>query len=217
MKSNFELVRAANDAALAEMVARRWLPQITPPYAVALSGGRIAVKFFQALAAEANGRLRHPAIHFFFADERCVPPDDPDSNYRLVHEHLINSSTIAPAQVHRLATAEQASRELLEVCAGELDMVFLGMGEDGHVASLFPGDLRMDTPDIYRPVVAPKPPPERLTIGLPPILAARDVWVLVSGPGKEQALQQSLEPAGKTPLARVLQRRAQTVIYTDLR
>jgi 6-phosphogluconolactonase len=224
MNPNAELLRAANDTALAEMVAERWLPQLKQPYAFAVSGGRIAVKFFQALAVRAKGKLCHPEINLFFADERCVPRDHSESNFRLVEEHLINTGAVAVKQVHRIAgeriphmAADAASGDLLETCLGVLDMIFLGMGEDGHIASLFPGDPLLDSPDVYRAVVAPKPPPNRVTLGLALIARAKNVWVLASGPGKETALQRSLAATGDTPLARLLTARKETLIFTDVR
>ena len=69
---------------------------------------------------------------------------------------------------------------------------------------------------IYRPVIAAKPPPHRITLGYPAIAAALQVWVLASGPGKENALRESLSPLGHTPLARVLRSRAHTRIFTDI-
>jgi len=97
--------------------------------------------------------------------------------------------------------------------------VFLGMGEEGHVASLFPGEPEeiAASPAVYRPVTVPKPPPRRITLGYPAIRAARQVWVLAAGPGKAPALRQSLDPAGNTPLARVLKERRHTCILTDSR
>ncbi len=100
-----------------------------------------------------------------------------------------------------------------------LDLIFLGMGEDGHVASLFPGEpesLRAD-PSVYRAIAnSPKPPPNRVTLGYPAIAAAREVWVLASGAGKEAALRESLQPDGQTPLAQVLQSRERTRVFTDI-
>ena len=98
-----------------------------------------------------------------------------------------------------------------------LDLVFLGLGEDGHVASLFPEETEADRAShaIYRPVIATKPPPRRITLGYPAIAAAREVWVLASGAGKEDALRKSL--AGReTSLERVIGLRAHTRIFTDI-
>jgi 6-phosphogluconolactonase len=84
------------------------------------------------------------------------------------------------------------------------------------VASLFPGDTEaLETPAVYRAVTGPKPPPRRITLGYPVLAAAREVWVLASGVGKQEALQASLTPPGDTPLARVLQSRSNTEIFTD--
>jgi 6-phosphogluconolactonase len=92
------------------------------------------------------------------------------------------------------------------------------MGEDGHTASLFPGEAAsvMEDPAMYRAVTATKPPPRRITLGYGAIAAAREAWVLASGKGKEAALRESLSPAGRTPLARVLRMRSLTRIYTDV-
>ena len=99
-----------------------------------------------------------------------------------------------------------------------LDLIILGMGEDGHVASLFPGapEEVARCKSVYLPVVASKPPPRRITISFATIAAARQVWVLASGAGKERALRESLSANGKTPLACVLQERARTSIFTDI-
>ena len=97
-----------------------------------------------------------------------------------------------------------------------IDLVFLGMGEDSHVASLFPGDTEaVQSRAVYRAVIGPKPPPRRITLGYPALAAAREVWVLASGAGKAGALRDSLAKDGDTPLARVLQSRDKTEILTD--
>jgi 6-phosphogluconolactonase len=97
-------------------------------------------------------------------------------------------------------------------------MIFLGMGEDGHVASLFPGELpeAISDPAIYRTVTAVKPPPRRMTLGYGMLAAALEVWLLASGRGKEGALKESLSPKGGTPLSRVLRSRTRTRILTDI-
>jgi 6-phosphogluconolactonase len=91
------------------------------------------------------------------------------------------------------------------------------MGEDGHVASLFPGESEtaMSDPALFRDVTAVKPPPLRITMGYGLIAQARQVWVLASGAGKQAALRESLS-AASTPLGRVIRQRADTRIYSDL-
>lgn len=164
--------------------------------------------------------------HFFWADERCVPPDHPESNYRTARELLLEPLAIPLSHTHRIrgeddpaSAAKSASDELLFIVAKNpqgfpiLDLVFLGMGEDGHVASLFPGAPSQR--GIYYPVTGPKPPPRRITLSYDVIVAARDVWVLVSGQGKQAALARSLTPGGDTPLARVVQGHNGTRIFCD--
>jgi 6-phosphogluconolactonase len=232
----FELISFPGPAELAAAVAGRWLDQLAgrresnAEYSTALSGGRIARDFFTEVAEQALKRRVSPAgVHFFWADERCVPPSDPESNYRVARELLFAPLKIPAEQIHRVRGEEDdaaAVREAVEsICAAApqekgqpvLDMIFLGMGEDGHVASLFPGEPVevISSPAVYRAVTAVKPPPRRITLGYGVLAAAREVWVLVSGGGKEQALRESLAAQGKTPLARVLRSRAQTKIFTD--
>ena len=101
-----------------------------------------------------------------------------------------------------------------------LDLIFLGMGEDGHVASLFPG-VPLQKLDSAVPFLfienSPKPPPRRISLNYAAIAAAKQVWVLVSGAGKAPALRESLRPGGRTPLARVLQLCSRTRIFCDFR
>jgi 6-phosphogluconolactonase len=98
-------------------------------------------------------------------------------------------------------------------------VIFLGLGEDGHIASLMPNasPAVLESREPYLHVSnSPKPPPNRLTMSYPVLAAAKNVWALVTGAGKAEALRDSLKPDGKTPFARVLRSRPQTVIYTDL-
>ncbi len=239
-----ELLSYPSDGALAKAAAGDWLQELRVnagkagnlPYTVALSGGRIAKTFFteivrQAQAKPEAGKNLFQRVHFFWADERCVPPSDPESNYAIARQLLFEPLQIPNAQIHRLrgegpeplALSEAVSDicRAAPVVRGQpvLDVVFLGMGEDGHVASLFPGEpeeVMADTA-IYRAVTAVKPPPRRITMGFGVIAAATEVRVLVSGAGKEKALAESLSATGKTPLARVLRQRVQTKILADIK
>jgi 6-phosphogluconolactonase len=233
-----ELHSFATDDALAGAVVDRWLDVLaaraddTTPYCVALSGGRIANKFFAAAARRASAKpAAFRPVHFFWADERCVPPTDPESNFGLAKAFLLDPLAIAPDRIHRVRgeisppwAAAEAEAEICRIApmndSGQplLDVAFLGMGEDGHVASLFPGawEEAVRVKSVYLPVVASKPPPQRITLNFAALVAARHIWVLASGAGKENALRKSLSADGTTPLARVLQAREQTLIFTDL-
>ncbi len=201
------------------------------PILVALSGGRIARQFFRAVTeafVESKQPLSH--VHFFWADERCVPPSDLESNFRLASEFLLKPLQVSPDNIHRIrgeeapeVAAAAAEQELRDLCKQQgrvvgLDLVLLGMGEDGHVASLFPGEStpEMNLPALYRPVKAVKPPPQRVTLGYGALCEATQVWVLASGAGKEAALHTSLEPEPRTPMGRVLHSRKGSRIYTEL-
>ncbi len=233
---HLETIKAATTVALAQTAAERCLLLCSASSGqtklVALSGGRVAQDFFRAVARLAQERgqsLTH--VHWFWADERCVPPDHADSNYRSAAELLLTLLGLPSQNIHRLRgedepeqAAREAEKELRQFAQSTtdgqpvLDLVLLGMGEDGHVASLFPGETEavMESVAVYRAVTASKPPPRRLTLGYGAIAAAREVWVLASGAGKEAALRESLSPTGRTPLARVLRVRDQTRIFTDI-
>ncbi|HEY5234255.1 MAG TPA: 6-phosphogluconolactonase [Verrucomicrobiae bacterium] len=234
---NFELISFASADELAARAASAWLDEIAAanhaarPHCVALSGGRIALKFFASVVEQAKERkISFGLVHFFWADERCVPPDDAESNFRAAHELLFAPLRINDAQIHRIhgedspeIAAQKATMDIGHIASknsgGEpiLDLIFLGLGEDGHVASLFPGKTEgTNSADIFCAVKnSPKPPPNRVTLSYATIAAARNVWVLASGAGKETALRESLLPDGKTPLAKVIQSRPQTKIFAD--
>jgi 6-phosphogluconolactonase len=234
---NFELISFASADELASRAASAWLDEIAAtnhaakPHNVALSGGRIALKFFTSVVAQAKAReISLGLAHFFWADERCVPPDDAESNFRAAHERLFAPLRINDAQIHRIhgedspeIAAQKATMDIGHIApkspAGQpvLDLIFLGMGEDGHVASLFPGKMEGTMPaDIFCAVTnSPKPPPNRVTLSYAAIAAAKNVWVLASGAGKETALRESLSPSEKTPLAKVIQSRPLTKIFSD--
>jgi 6-phosphogluconolactonase len=239
---NFELISFANADELAARAASAWLDEIAAanhaarPHCVALSGGRIALKFFTSVVAQTRAReISLGLVHFFWADERCVPPDDAESNFRAAHELLFAPLEISESQIHRIrgedspeAAVKIAEAELRRfVSPGKsgrpvLDLIFLGMGEDGHVASLFQNAMPKKSEIANRNesfiVVngSPKPPPRRISLNYAAIAAAKQVWVLASGSGKEIALKASLNANGRTPLAKVIQMRPQTKVFSDI-
>jgi 6-phosphogluconolactonase len=154
----------------------------------ALSGGTTPRRAYELLGE----RLPDWSdIHFWFADERCVDPDDPESNYRLVRETLdAPGATIHRAQgeLGPEAGAAAYAAELRDVV---LDVALLGMGPDGHTASLFPGHQELRAEGIAIGVHdSPKPPPERITLTLPYLGESRRLVLLVTGSVKAEPLAQ---------------------------
>lgn len=236
--SRYELRRYPDADRLAHEAAADWLRLAQAmrnsgvAQTVALAGGRIAQRFFQSAASLARGETGVlDQVEFFWGDERCVPADHPESNFALARMHLLDPLGVAACRRHRIQGeappdqgASEAEMDLRRAVQSNgdgqpiLDLVFLGMGEDGHVASLFPGETEATvfSRAVYRSVTAVKPPPQRITLGYGTLAAAREVWVLASGPGKAEALRNSLASDGITPLARLLRLRQHTRILTDL-
>jgi 6-phosphogluconolactonase len=233
---NVELISCATADELASRAAGAWLDEIESAnrggkmHCVALSGGRITQKFFTATVTQAKKRVvSFERVHFFWADERCVPPTSPESNFKPANELLFAPLKIPSSQIHRIRgedspqiavkLAEDELRRFAPDKDGQpmLDLIFLGMGEDGHVASLFPDSLfqKLDSAVSFLAIEnSPKPPPRRISLRYAAIAAAKQVWVLVSGAGKEAVLRESLRPGGQTPLARVIQSRSRTKIFS---
>jgi 6-phosphogluconolactonase len=195
----------ADSAALAQRAADRFIELVGAALHardvahVALAGGSTPRAMNALLSAEPRrSALDWTKVRFFFGDERCVPPDDAESNYRMTRETLLDPLAIAPAQVHRIAgeddppSAAQAYEAVLTADLGPgliFDLVFLGMGPDGHTASLFPGTLA--AMDMSRAVVAnfvPKFDRYRITITPRVINAARHVTITAGGAEKADAL-----------------------------
>jgi 6-phosphogluconolactonase len=184
-------------------------------FTLALAGGATPRRLYALLAdagAPFRGLIPWESTHVFFGDERPVPPDHPDSNYRMAREALL--AQVAVGSVHRIRGEEPGAAEAYEaelrsffgLPAGgpppRLDVVLLGLGPDGHTASLFPGTAAVD--ETVRWVVSPFVPQlgsRRVTVTLPVLNQARAVIFLVSGAQKAATLARVLAPApGAAPL-----------------
>ena len=220
---------AADAAALARQAADLFTTLATEAaqeyrsLSVALGGGSTPKAMYELLASDAyRERIQWPLIHFFWGDERYVPADHPDSNYRMAYDALLSRVPVPAANIHRMATedsdeeaaaraAEQDLREHFKLAAGDLprfDLILLGLGDDGHTASLFPGKPAVAITDrlvVATPPGRLPPPVDRLTLTLPVINNAAHVVFLVAGAGKAAALQSVLHPgAGESlPASRV--------------
>jgi 6-phosphogluconolactonase len=163
-----------------------------------LAGGTTPKRAYELLA-ELDVEWGRVAV--LFGDERCVPPDHPDSNYRMAKESLLDRVT--PATVYRMPAElgpDEAADLYAEVVAyvAPFDFVLLGVGEDGHVASLFPGHPLLKATGLTAGIRdSPKPPPERVTLTLDVIRDARQVLILASGAGKARAV--ALARRGESP------------------
>lgn len=159
------------------------------PRTVVLAGGQAGLAVYRRLAGETYD---WPGVDVFFADERCVPPDDPDSNFRAANETLLSR---VPARVHRMPgeTCDGASYEAeLRAMYGDrvpqFDFALLGLGPDGHAASLFAGDPALDE-KVRWVVRVSRPDHERMTMTLPLLSAIRLVVFLAAGETKRDALR----------------------------
>jgi 6-phosphogluconolactonase len=183
------------DAAAAEACAQEMLALIgaardaTGHATVAISGGSSPKPMFAKMAAAGfdwNG------VHIFFVDERCVPPTDSASNYKMANESLLQPAKIPAAQVHRIL-GEIDPHEAARRYAGELppvfDIIHRGIGPDAHTASLFPGDpLIDDRTNLTAATYAAKFNQWRVTLLPAALLAAKHTLVLASGADKAEAL-----------------------------
>ncbi|HMJ05753.1 MAG TPA: 6-phosphogluconolactonase [Chthoniobacterales bacterium] len=185
-------------------------------FRIALSGGRTPRPVYEELA-RAGGDLPWERVFITFGDERCVPPDDEQSNYRMARESLLLPAAVPERSVARLRgeidpqLAAQEYEDQLNVLAvqkGEMtyrhDLILLGLGDDGHTASLFPGTAALE--ETTRNVTAnfvPKFDAWRLTFTIPLIAHARKVCFLVDGSKHRDLLEKVLQPDSDYPATRV--------------
>jgi 6-phosphogluconolactonase len=184
-----------------------------------LAGGHTPQRLYEILAAEYRERIAWNRTHLFWGDERYVAPDDPLSNYRMARESLIDPLALPPENVHPMPTSfadpDEAARAYEQSMRGHFgaegprfDLVLLGIGPEGHTASLFPGSPALEERQRWVvPVRVPAQPPLRLTLTLAAIDAATQVFFLVSGADKRAIVAKLLslgpEESGGYPAARV--------------
>jgi 6-phosphogluconolactonase len=209
-------------------------------FAVALSGGSTPRRLYRLLAGDGDPRRRARipwiATHVFWTDERRVPPDSPSSNYRAAWEPLLSQVPIPPAQIHRMRGEdpdagraarlyERELRSFFRLRRGRLprfDLVLLGVGRDGHVASIFPGSSAAR--ERRRPAVAVRPrrAPEarkavgRITLTLPVINEAASILILASGEEKAEIVRAVLAGRdGDLPARQVRPRKGDLIWMID--
>ena len=179
--------------------------QVAEHFSLVLSGGSTPEALYRQLAQiPYSDAVDWARLHLFWGDERCVPPDHPQSNYRMARRALLDHVPVPPEQIHRMH-GELPAEEAAEAYANELaqffgdrqpqfDLILLGMGVDGHTASLFPHSTALK--ETRRWVVANAAPSQagwRITLTIPAINAGREIAFLVSGADKANTLQRVLE------------------------
>jgi 6-phosphogluconolactonase len=184
-----------------------------------LTGGSTALIFLGALR-EAN--VDWSRITLYWGDERAVPPDSDESNFALAEQMLLRplgakapNTTRMPAEVPDL---QFAAREYAALLPPALDVLILGVGDDGHICSLFPGHaaLREESARVVVIEDSPKPPPRRLSLGLQYVLRSRHIWIVAVGERKRPVLQRAIKRAAMTtPVDLVVAQGRSVTIFTD--
>lgn len=210
----------ADPAALSERVAG-WLAERAAaargPFSLALSGGSTPKRVYELLATPPwRERMPWASIHLFWGDERFVPPDHPDSNQRMARDAMVAHVPVPAANVHPMPTdgaPEDAARryeaELRAFAAGRrageplFDIQLLGLGSDGHTASLFPGAPGLAERGAWVAAVVGAKPEARITLTYPALDSSREVAFLVAGEGKRAALRRLLDGDAALPAAGV--------------
>jgi len=178
-----------------------------------LAGGRTPGKVYRQLA---RARADWNNWHLYFGDERCLPADDAERNSRMASDSWLARGQVPADQIHAIAaelgatTAAQQYADLISQVR-PFDMVILGMGEDGHTASLFPGHTFPPGELVHAVTGAPKPPPERVSLSADSLSDSREVLVLVTGSGKRDAVRQ-WQQGTDLPIARISARQRFTVL-----
>ncbi|MGH2375037.1 MAG: 6-phosphogluconolactonase [bacterium] len=229
-------VRVFSDAsALTHAVARALVGTLRAAAAgaglcsVALPGGNTPRALYRLLGSAYRDALPWETVHIFWGDERYVPADDPRSNYRMAKEEWLDHIAIVPENVHpmptALADADEAARRYEATLRAHFrgrvrgfDLVLLGLGPDGHTASLFPGSPALEERSRWViPVRAPVEPSARLTLTLPMINHAAAVWFLVLGADKAEVLRKTLGSEAKRdlPAARVRPQQGALIWWVD--
>jgi 6-phosphogluconolactonase len=209
------LVRALADALCAEAAAAIAARGI---FHLVLAGGGTPRALYAELARRGAGDARW---HIWYGDERCLAANDPERNSAMAEDAWLAASAI-PAEQRWPIPAEYGADEAAEVYAdwlervGDFDVVLLGMGEDGHTASLFPGHdwgAAAGSPDALAVSDAPKPPPERVSLSALRLSRSAKLWVVVTGAGKHAALQRWRR--GEALPVSAVQGRQETVAWLD--
>lgn len=219
-----EIMRHRDAEALATTVADRFIDRLASvqgsgrvPH-VGLTGGTIANGLYRAIAASPHrADVEWTSVEFWWGDERFVERNSPDRNAVQAREAMLTDLGVRESRVHEMPAAEDGSLEagaraygdeLREYGSGSFDLLLLGLGPDGHIASLFPGYPQLEADNTIAVGVegSPKPPPKRISLTFGALNRSRAVWFLVAGAGKADAVVRSLSSettVGESPASSV--------------
>jgi 6-phosphogluconolactonase len=231
--TNSEIRILQDKEAIAEFAVDTWIELSTAfvtekgVFTAAISGGRTPIDFYQQLAT-----CPHPLpwdqTHIFFVDERFVPHDDKASNYRIINEQLLSRISIPKENVHPIMTEELTIEESAEKYEADMrtffkigdndipvfDLIILGIGTDGHTASLFPGtSLLQETKRLAIPVIAESLPYERISLSLGVINNAKNICFLVTGKDKAFVIKEIIESKNSALPAALVKPTHGTVLF----
>jgi 6-phosphogluconolactonase len=213
-----QLVRQPDPESLARHAARDLVASIQDAREargvahVCLAGGSTPLRCYELL----DGQLDDwSGVHLWYGDERCVPFDDPESNHGQAKERLRARGATWHPMPATLGPAEGAIEYSRELGSTILDITHLGMGPDGHTASLFPDHALLGAHGVAVGITdSPKPPPERITLTLPKLNASRRIVLMVTGEGKSEALARVMAGPDRTYPASLLDR-AKLLVMAD--
>ncbi len=221
-----EAARAIMDAFLADANS---LPE--QEFHIALSGGATPALLFDVWASEYKDKTPWRRLHIYWVDERCVPPDSPESNYGMAKRLLLDKVPVPSNNIHRIIGENEPHEEAMQYSAlvranlrmdegiPEFDYVFLGIGSDGHTSSIFPGQTSLlFSPEPYAVSVNPHSGQYRIALTGQPLLKAIHTWFFATGPDKADILRQVVDEgtAEVYPAGYVLQHARDARLYTDV-
>jgi 6-phosphogluconolactonase len=222
---------------VAESIANEIVNKITvaegrkQPFTIALSGGNSPLILFSIIGDHFSAAADWRRVHFFWVDERCVPPDDPDSNFRMAKITFLDKIEIPDKNIHRIRGENEPAHEImrysqeLKIFTEEtnglpaIDIMILGMGEDGHVASIFPGnEFLFSSDDLCYSTIHPSTGQKRITISGRVINNARNIYFVITGLKKASMVKNILgndSPEKIFPASYVISETGMTLWYID--
>ena len=233
MANNRKIFIFENSYKLTNYLVKRWVEiakdaiYTNNRFVAAIPGGRTPVEFYSKLSSMDNYYLWQNT-HLFLTDERFVPEGNRDSNFRMIKENLLNDIPVPPENVHPVKTNFVRAAQAAENYAGDMrrffggdrlprfDVVVLGIGEDGHIASLFPGARELEESERWAVALCDeKIKHERISLTLPVINQARHVFFLVCGRGKAGIIKKIIEEGQNVPASMVDPKSGELEIFLD--